>query len=69
MKQSLKSRKVSEVEGSERIKISAKSLREPSFSLGRGSGTRDYVLPGNKEYHVGDQIPKPDGGGGPSFVS
>ena len=25
---------------------------------------RDYVLPGNKEYKVGDEIPKPQGGGG-----
>ncbi len=64
VKKALKSRKVSEVEGSEQIKISSKSLREPSFSLGRGSGTRDYVLPGNEQYKVGDEIPKPDGGGG-----
>jgi len=64
VKKALKSRKVSEVEGSEQIKINSKSLREPSFSLGRGVGARDYVLPGNEQYQVGDEIPKPDGGGG-----
>jgi uncharacterized sporulation protein YeaH/YhbH (DUF444 family) len=64
VRQSIKSRKVSEVDGGERVKISSKSLREPSFSLGRGTGQRDFVLPGNEEYQVGDRIPKPEGGGG-----
>ena len=64
IKDSLKSRKVSEAEGSEKVTIRSKSLREPSFSLGRNTGSRDYVLPGNEEYRVGDEIPKPQGGGG-----
>ncbi len=64
VKEALKKRKVSDVEASERISIRSKSLREPSFSLGRGEGTRDFVLPGNKDFSVGDVIPKPDGGGG-----
>jgi uncharacterized sporulation protein YeaH/YhbH (DUF444 family) len=64
IKDSLKNRKVSEAEGSEKVTIRSKSLREPSFSMGRGTGKRDYVLPGNEEYQVGDEIPKPQGGGG-----
>src|SRR5215472_1399794 len=64
IKDSLKSRKVSETEGSEKVTIRSKSLREPSFSLGRNTGSRDYVLPGNEEYKVGDEIQKPQGGGG-----
>jgi uncharacterized protein len=64
IKDSLKSRKVSEAEGSERVTIRSKSLREPSFSLGRNAGRRYYVLPGNEEYQVGDEIPKPPSGGG-----
>jgi uncharacterized protein len=64
IKDSLKSRKVSEAEGAEKVTIRSKSLREPSFSLGRNSGQRDYVLPGNESYKVGDEIPKPQGGGG-----
>ena len=54
----------SETEGAEKVTIRSKSLREPSFGLGRNTGQRDYVLPGNEEYRVGDEIPKPQGGGG-----
>jgi len=64
IKDSLKSRRVAEAEGSERVTIRSKSLREPTFSLGRNTGRRNYVLPGNEEYQVGDEIPKPPGGGG-----
>ncbi|MEZ5850157.1 MAG: YeaH/YhbH family protein [Hyphomicrobiaceae bacterium] len=64
VKDALKKRKVSDVEGSEQIKIRARSVREPSFQHSRSGGNRDYVLPGNKEYRVGDEIPKPQGGGG-----
>ncbi len=64
IKDSLKTRKVSEAEGSEKVTIRSKSLREPSFSMSRNTGNRDYVLPGNEQYQVGDEIPKPQGGGG-----
>lgn len=64
VKDALKKRKVSEADGGERVTIRSKSLREPSFSHGRGVGQRDFVLPGNEEYQVGDVIPKPQGGGG-----
>ena len=60
----LKSRRVAEAEGSERVTIRSKSLREPTFSLGRNAGRRNYVLPGNEEYQVGDEIAKPPSGGG-----
>ncbi|MEL6317553.1 MAG: YeaH/YhbH family protein [Pseudomonadota bacterium] len=62
----LKRRKVSDVEGAERIRIRSKSVREPAFQHGSEQGRRDYVLPGNKEYQVGDLIPKPPSGGGGS---
>ena len=64
VKDALKSRKVSEAEGGEKVTIRSKSLREPSFSLDRRTGKRDFVLPGNEEYQAGDKIPKPQGGGG-----
>ncbi len=64
VKEAIKKRKVAEVEGSEKISIRSKSVREPSFSHSRDGGQRDFVLPGNKEYKVGDLIPKPQGGGG-----
>ena len=43
IKDSLKSRRVAEAEGSERVTIRSKSLREPTFSLGRGD--RQLNLP------------------------
>jgi uncharacterized sporulation protein YeaH/YhbH (DUF444 family) len=57
-------RKVGELEGGERISIPAKGLSEPSFGLGRGSGARDFVVPGNEDFSVGDNIQKPPSGGG-----
>ena len=66
VRDAIKRRKVSEVEGGEKVKIRSKSLREPSFGLGSGSGKRDHVLPGNKDFSVGDVIRKPEGGGGGS---
>jgi uncharacterized protein len=64
MKDALKKRKVSEADGGEKISIRSKSLREPSFGHARNVGQRDFVLPGNEEFQVGDAIPKPQGGGG-----
>ena len=64
VKDAIKNRKVSEADGGEKVTIRSKNLREPSFGLGRGVGNRDFVLPGNEKYKVGDAIPKPQGGGG-----
>ena len=64
VRDALKKRKVAEVEGSEKISIRSKSVREPQFSHSRDTGNHDFVLPGNKDYKVGDLIPKPQGGGG-----
>ena len=64
VKDAIKNRKVSEADGGEKVTIRSKNLREPSFGLGRGVGNRDFVLPGNEQYRVGDAIPKPPGGGG-----
>ena len=64
VKDALKKRKVTEVEGSEKITIRSKGVREPSFGHSREGGVRDYVLPGNQDYKTGDLIPKPQGGGG-----
>ena len=66
VREAIKKRKVSDVEGGEKVRIRSKSLREPSFGHGQGSGKRDHVLPGNKDFSVGDVIRKPEGGGGGS---
>lgn len=64
VRDSLKKRKVADVDGGENVRIRTKSLREPTFGLGRDSGSRDQVLPGNKEFTSGDVIRKPEQGGG-----
>jgi uncharacterized sporulation protein YeaH/YhbH (DUF444 family) len=64
VRDAIKRRKVSEVDGGEKVRIRSKSLREPSFGLGSSTGERDYVLPGNREYSVGDVVRKPEGGAG-----
>ena len=63
-REALKKRKVSEVDSGQQISISTKSLREPSFSLDGKVGSRDFVLPGNQDFSVGDTIAKPPAGGG-----
>ncbi len=64
VRDSLKKRKVADVDGGEDVRIRTKSLREPTFGLGRDTGERDQVLPGNKEFTSGDVIRKPESGGG-----
>jgi uncharacterized sporulation protein YeaH/YhbH (DUF444 family) len=38
-------------------------MHEPSFRRAAGSGIREHLLPGNKQYIEGDTIPRPEGGG------
>ncbi|MBU1210790.1 MAG: YeaH/YhbH family protein [Alphaproteobacteria bacterium] len=64
VREAVKSRKVADLASGEDVKISSKSLREPTFSLDSKSGSRDFVLPGNSDFVVGDAIPKPPPGGG-----
>jgi uncharacterized sporulation protein YeaH/YhbH (DUF444 family) len=50
----------------EAVTIPADSLHEPAFHEVFTSGKRDIVLPGNKEFSVGDRLKRPDGKGGGS---
>jgi uncharacterized protein len=57
-------RKVSDINSTDdKVTVRAKSVGEPTFSLGR-DGDREYVLPGNKKYATGDRIPRPEDGDG-----
>ncbi|HEX4111805.1 MAG TPA: YeaH/YhbH family protein [Stellaceae bacterium] len=62
--EALKRRKLGEAEGGEKISIPMRGIQEPSFQHARHGGTRDYVVPGNKHYVVGDKIERPKGGQG-----
>jgi uncharacterized protein len=60
----LKRRKLGESEGGEKISIPTRGIQEPNFQHSRRGGHRDYVVPGNKQYVVGDTIERPKGGAG-----
>jgi uncharacterized sporulation protein YeaH/YhbH (DUF444 family) len=62
--ESLRKRKVSDVDGGEKVSIPTKGIGEPTFRHSRHTGKSDYVVPGNKEFVTGDEIPRPQGGGG-----
>lgn len=55
-------RSVTDLDKGEKISIPKKDTSEPFFHHGQG-GHRDMVHPGNKEFHQGDKIPRPQGGG------
>jgi len=46
------------------VSISRDGIEEPQFHYDRKQGIWDMVLPGNRDYIVGDTIPKPPDGGG-----
>lgn len=60
----IKSGKIADANGDQSVPVPIKGTSEPNFQLDRASGKRDYVLPGNKEFHAGDKLPKPPSGGG-----
>ncbi|XTI73615.1 YeaH/YhbH family protein [Acidithiobacillus sp. AC3] len=49
--------------GDKAVVIPANDLHEPSFRHDSANGSWDRVLPGNKSFHRGDEIPKGGGGG------
>ena len=55
---------IADVADAKKISIPTKGIREPRFRQDSQSGTRERVLPGNKEFVPGDEIPKPQSGAG-----
>ena len=60
----IKSGKIADAGSEQSVPVPIKGTGEPSFHLDRATGKREYVLPGNKEFHAGDRLPKPPSGGG-----
>lgn len=56
-------RSVTDLDKGEKVSIPAKDITEPFFHHGNG-GQRERIFPGNKEFHTGDKIDRPEGGGG-----
>lgn len=46
-----------------RITIPGRGLAEPHLTHDEQTGSRDFVVPGNKEFMPGDRLPRPEGGG------
>jgi hypothetical protein len=65
VQKSLKDSGVADVAKGRKIRISTQGTKEPRFRLDpKKGGTRDFVVPGNKEFLPGDQIKKPQQGQG-----
>jgi uncharacterized sporulation protein YeaH/YhbH (DUF444 family) len=62
--EALRKRKVTDVAKGEKVSIPTGGIDEPSFRSSSKGGRRHYVVPGNKEHVVGDEIPRPPQGGG-----
>ena len=52
--------------GKESISIPTGGINEPIFGTNPKTGNYDFILPGNKDFLVGDKIKKPEGGKGGS---
>src|SRR3984957_10888180 len=65
VQKSLKDAAVADIGKERKVKISTKGTQEPRFRLDpKSGGEHDFVLPGNKEFSVGDEIKKPRSGEG-----
>src|SRR5487761_1400913 len=60
----LKRRKLGDTAGGEKVTIPTRGITEPTFRAASRGGKRDYIVPGNKKFVVGDRIDRPQGGGG-----
>jgi len=60
----IKTRKISDTESEENIRIPTDGLHEPRFMGDTSKGIRDRVLPGNKDFMPGDKFKRPEQGGG-----
>lgn len=67
LKQSIRDKirdgKITDVDAEHVVAMPARGTSEPSFSPAKDSGRRQHVLPGNRDFVPGDQVPKPRQGG------
>lgn len=64
IQEQIRAGKIADVDGQHTVSLPAKGTSEPSFRDAKDSGRRDYVMPGNRRFAPGDQVPKPGQGGG-----
>ena len=63
VKEAIKTGNISDIEN-EKVRVPVKGIDEPEFTINPKTGDKEYVLPGNDKYVVGDTEPKPKGGEG-----
>ncbi|WP_035056773.1 YeaH/YhbH family protein [Andreprevotia chitinilytica] len=59
----VKDRSITDIEKGEKVSIPVKDVSEPTLGHAQG-GVTERVFPGNREYLRGDEIDRPEGGGG-----
>lgn len=64
VRDSVKDRSIKDIDQEGEVSIVRKGVHEPTLHRTGAGGNRDHILPGNKDYVEGDQIPRPPGGGG-----
>ncbi len=55
-------RSIKDMQQGGKVKLSGRDVSEPALRHGAG-GDREIVLPGNRQFHVGDRLQRPKGGG------
>jgi uncharacterized sporulation protein YeaH/YhbH (DUF444 family) len=63
VREAMKSRKIKSKDGEE-ISVPADGINEPNFDYDRKTGEWERILPGNRDFIVGDSIKKPPRSGG-----
>jgi len=66
IKEQVKSDRIADVDAAHGVPMPKRGAGEPTFQPASGSGAREYILPGNKEYMAGDKLSRPQGGAGGS---
>jgi uncharacterized sporulation protein YeaH/YhbH (DUF444 family) len=64
IKDQIKSDRIVDVDAAHGVPMPTRGAGEPTFRPSPGSGIREHVLPGNKEYSAGDRLSKPESGAG-----
>jgi uncharacterized sporulation protein YeaH/YhbH (DUF444 family) len=57
------SRSIKDADKGGEVALPTQGMHEPSFRRAAGTGIREHLLPGNKQYIEGDTIARPEGGG------
>jgi uncharacterized protein len=64
VRDALNDRSIKDLDQDTEVSIVRDGVHEPTLHRAGSGGNRDHILPGNKEYVVGDTIPRPQGGSG-----